>query len=367
MKSVKERKIIADRGSVLPFLTCRWLKVNDVATDIETFEKTLPATEKPFEGLQLEGVSTDATKSEALMPKVGTYGISAAVDQKNRTEANVAYDMEPHDGEVQSLHFVLDAKHPHLTDRLNLRIPVGHCATLVLDVTAEEGVPTQRNGVLRIEVEEDADLQVVLLNRLSRETKSNQSIAFSIADGGKLRVAHVEMGGARTNYNLSGDLYGVDSYFEEYVAYLTQYEEALDLFYNVRFHGLYSKGLIRANGALFDQSHKSFRGTLDFLKGARGAVGDEEEVAILMNDEAHSVAVPVLLCHEDAVQGNHATSAGRVDEELLFYLMSRGLSRKEAEGMVVESRMAEALDRIPDLALRNKVRNAVHDRLMRRG
>ena len=62
MKSVKERKIIADRGSVLPFLTCRWLKVNDVATDIETFEKTLPATEKPFEGLQLEGVSTDATK-----------------------------------------------------------------------------------------------------------------------------------------------------------------------------------------------------------------------------------------------------------------------------------------------------------------
>ena len=59
MKSVKERKIIADRGSVLPFLTCRWLKVNDVATDIETFEKTLPATEKPFEGLQLEGVSTD--------------------------------------------------------------------------------------------------------------------------------------------------------------------------------------------------------------------------------------------------------------------------------------------------------------------
>ena len=85
-----------------------------------------------------------------------------------------------------------------------------------------------------------------------------------------------------------------------------------------------------------------------------------------MSDDARSVAVPILLCHEDAVEGNHATSAGRVDEELLFYLMSRGLSRQEAEGMIVESRMAETLDRIPDAALREKIRQAIHDRLMKR-
>lgn len=369
-KEIRKTNIQQDRGSELPARTCRWLKVNDVPTQIEDYPETMP-----FEGLTTEGF-TDARmaeKKEQEKTDVDStedahdlQGISTEIAAKNAQEANVSYSWAVEDGAVQTLHFALSKENPVLQDRLQLRVPCGHCATVVLDVESDEDTEVARNGMLDIAVEEDADLQLVLINRLNRNAISNQRVAFTVADGGNLRVAHVELGGARTNYHLYGDLLGVEAKMEEYVAYLAQEQEKIDLFYHVRFHGLYTEGVIRADGALLDQAHKSFRGTLDFLEGARGAVGDEEEVTVLMSDEAHSVAVPILLCHEDAVEGNHATSAGRVDEEMLFYLMSRGLSRSEAEGMIVESRMAETLDRLPDPVLKENIRQAIHERLITR-
>lgn len=366
-----------DRGSELSARTNRWLKVNDVVTDIERYPAGLP-----YDGLTMHGDNSikygiDSEKTPDKSIKYGeysarrerysiNYGISKATETHNAKNANVYREWAIADGAKETLHFLVSEENPSLQDRLLLHVPCGHCATLILDVESEGNVLGTRNSVLDIDVEEDGELQLVLLNRLNSHCLSNQSVRFTVADGGILRIAHVEMGGARTNYNLNGDLLGVEAKMEEYVAYLTQGEEKLDLFYHVRFHGLYTEGIIRADGALFDQAYKSFRGTLDFLEGARGAVGDEEEVTVLMSDEAHSVAVPILLCHEDAVQGNHATSAGRVKEDLLFYLMSRGLTRSEAEGMIVESRMAETLDRVPDADLRLTIWKAIHDRLMKR-
>lgn len=366
----RKTDIREDRGSELPARTCRWLKVNDVPTQIEDYPAKMPFEGLTTEGLtdtrMAEGKAQEKTDVDSTEDAHDLQGISAEIATKNAQEANVSYSWTVEDGAMQTLHFVLSKENPVLQDRLRLRVPCGHCVTVVLDVESDDDVAAARNGMLDIVVEEDADLQLVLLNRLNAKTVSNQSVTFTVADGGNLGLAHVELGGARTNYHLSGDLVGVEARMEEYVAYLAQEKEKLDLFYHVRFHGLYTEGIIRADGALFDEAYKSFRGTLDFLEGARGAVGDEEEVTVLMSDDARSVAVPILLCHEDAVEGNHATSAGRVDEEMLFYLMSRGLSRQEAEGMIVESRMAETLDRIPDVALRENIRQAIHDRLMKR-
>lgn len=385
----RKNHICEERGSELPARTCRWLKVNDVATELERYPGFMP-----FDGLTVSGVEGDVeekgqaehnsikygiitpkqanksikygTKEAKEPPNSIKYGISKTAEILNRQDSNVLRDWSMTDGAEETLYFMVSEKNPSLQDRLTVHVPCGHCATLILHVESDETAKGSRNGVLHIEVEEDADLKLVLFNRLNKDCISNQSVSFTVADGGNLRIAHVEMGGARTNYHLSGDLEGVEAKMEEYVAYLAQEKEALDLFYHVRFHGLYTEGIIRADGALFDEAYKSFRGTLDFLEGARGAVGDEEEVTVLMSEKARSVAVPILLCHEDAVQGNHATSAGRVDEEMLFYLMSRGLSRQEAEGMIVESRMAQTLDRIPNVALRESIHQAIHDRLTKR-
>ena len=140
----------------------------------------------------------------------------------------------------------------------------------------------------------------------------------------------------------------------------------MDFFYNVAFFNHFTNGHIEANGALLDRAYKSFRDTLDFKEGSVGAVGGEEEFTLLLSEEAKSLAVPILLCHEDLVQANHAASNGKLDEDILFYLMSRGFPRSEAEGLIVESRMRPSLDRIPDEDLRESLKKVIHERIVNR-
>ena len=58
--------------------------------------------------------------------------------------------------------------------------------------------------------------------------------------------------------------------------------------------------------------------------------------------------IPVILCDEDDVEGNHGASIGRLDEESLFYMQSRGLSLEAAYELVAEARMENAIHSIMD-------------------
>lgn len=366
MNSVRETKTQRRGafGSVLPQLTNRWLQVNHVETEAAAYPP-----KRPFHGFSVNGTALAAAQ-DALPERLDAKwaengGISESLLAANR-DANVTMAYTPKAGETRMVHMALSAENPLLVDRSVIHVPTGVEATCVLDVEAADDAALYRNGSLWVDVEEDGLLHLVIVHRLNDATVNNMALGFSIADGGAIDLAHVEFAQGRTNYHVSGDLVGAESAFSEKVGYLVEGDAALDLFYDVRFHGLFSQGFVKADGALFDHSVKRFRGTLDFLEGARGAVGDETETAVLMSDDVRSIAVPLLLCHEEAVQGNHAASAGRLDENLVFYLMSRGLSRRDAEAMIIASRIVPTLDAIPDERLRDELQQAVYARMGRR-
>jgi len=68
-----------------------------------------------------------------------------------------------------------------------------------------------------------------------------------------------------------------------------------------------------------------------------------------------NLSVPVLLCAEDDVEGEHAASSGRPDDNMMFYMMSRGLSEQEAKKMLVEAAFSAILSKVPDMSLQNEI------------
>ena len=70
-----------------------------------------------------------------------------------------------------------------------------------------------------------------------------------------------------------------------------------------------------------------------------------------------------MLSHEDDVDGHHAVSVGKMDENKLFYLMSRGLDMAEAQRLVVEAAFNPVLDRIPDAELKQEIDEYLQRRL----
>ena len=120
---------------------------------------------------------------------------------------------------------------------------------------------------------------------------------------------------------------------------------------------------MQVRGTLIGKATKNFRGTLDFLEGTKGSVGRENEEVMLLDEGVRNRSVPIMLSHEDDVDGHHAVSVGRMDEAKLFYLMSRGLDMEEAKSLVVEASLRPVIDRIPDEKLRDEIDQYLKGRL----
>ena len=111
-------------------------------------------------------------------------------------------------------------------------------------------------------------------------------------------------------------------------------------------------------------SKKIFRGTLDFKRGCAGSVGDEGDFAIQLDPKTKNISLPLLLCTEDDVQGNHASSAGQLDQNTIYFLMSRGFTLEEARRIVVEALIRPIIDGM-DETIREEVLTAVREKLDR--
>ena len=107
---------------------------------------------------------------------------------------------------------------------------------------------------------------------------------------------------------------------------------------------------INPAGALKDDAQKIFRGTIDFKKGSAGSVGSEQETVLMLGDGVVNKTVPLILCAEENVVGNHGATIGELDEDTLFYFESRGISAAEAENIMARAAIERLARTIEDEA-----------------
>ena len=84
---------------------------------------------------------------------------------------------------------------------------------------------------------------------------------------------------------------------------------------------------------------------------------------MLLSNKAKSIALPMLLCSEEDVEGNHSTSSGKAGEKELFYIMSRGFEYKEAMKLLVKANFNKIIENIKDEDLKLKVLQEIDRKL----
>ena len=97
-----------------------------------------------------------------------------------------------------------------------------------------------------------------------------------------------------------------------------------------------TKSNVNVRAVLRGKSSFAFRGNVKIEKGAKGADAYLRSDVLLFDEAKMGDDTPALEILEPDVKAGHAATIGKVDEQMLFYLMSRGLSRKQAERMLVE-------------------------------
>ena len=194
------------------------------------------------------------------------------------------------------------------------------------------------------------------------EVSAAKKFKIVVEKSARVEFISVDLGQENFSAEIEIDLVGDDSSAEIDSVYFGDGERKLDFNYIIRQRGRRTDAKMNVRGALADKCDKIFRGTLDFLRGSSGSVGRELEEVIILSDGTRNRSVPLMLSHEDDVDGHHAVSVGRLDEEKIFYLMSRGLDKVEAERLIIEAAFNPVVEKIPD----EKIRAEIFDRLQRR-
>lgn len=99
--------------------------------------------------------------------------------------------------------------------------------------------------------------------------------------------------------------------------------------------------------ALTESAKVDIKGLVKVEQGAKGTKTWLAAHLLLLSDKAKGLAIPSLEILENDIKAGHATTVGRLDEMQLFYLMSRGLSKKQAKHLIVSGFLQEMIDQFP--------------------
>lgn len=212
------------------------------------------------------------------------------------------------------------------------------------------------------ELDKNANLKVSRLVSGLKGAKIFDQRHTVLSENAKADFTAAELGGENIYIHSFGRLEGDHSQMFERALYAGKGRQHLDFFYHIDHVGKKTKAEIDVKGALDDTSKKIFRGTLDFKKGCSGSVGDEGDYAIQLAPKTKNISLPLLLCTEDDVQGNHASSAGQLDENTIYFLMSRGFSLEEARRIVIEALIRPIIDQM-DESVREEVLRELREKL----
>lgn len=261
--------------------------------------------------------------------------------------------------------FELDEKQNALVDNVVIRAEEGVKATVVLKYkTKNDEVEAFHNGACTVKAKANSDLKVVILNLLNKKSDNFYSMNNKIEENANLEYIIADFGGNKTITNYYSNLIGNTSNNTVNTMYLGIDEQLLDLNYIAEVYGKKANIDIEVYGALKDYAKKNFKGTIDFKTGCKKAVGNENEYCMLLSKTAKSKALPMLLCSEDDVQGNHSNSAGKIDEDKLYYIMTRGISKKEAQKLIVKAKFNGVLEKIDSEELKQELIEEIDKRLI---
>lgn len=341
-----------------PVRTSRNFNINTI--DLKNI--TLPCKVKKYDNVSILNNDTKVTIDGFTSPINLNYGLgdelTALVKEKANNKLNIIIDSKTNKEIFVNYDLI---ENDTLIEDIEITANEGTKGTVVIKYYSSQNV--FHNGIVRINAKKDSILNIIVVNLLNADATNLLAIQANIAENAKVKFVSVDFGSKNSITNYYSNMFGDLAQNTVYGIYLGNGEQLLDLNYIAELRG--EKNLIKIDiqGALCDKAKKHFKGTIDFKTGSKKSVGDENESCMLLSDTAKSISLPMLLCSEEDVEGNHSSSAGKIDEKELFYVMTRGFSKKEAMKLMVKAKFNKILENISNQKLKEDILNQIDIRL----
>jgi len=190
----------------------------------------------------------------------------------------------------------------------------------------------------------------------------SDSIEVLLKDGAELHISHVQnlsqnvvhlsnkistchknsriywnigyFGGKKVRSRVHSVLLGEGSEAEDMEVLFGNKEQQFDVYSTLLHTGKNTTGRVLSNGVLKDKSVSIFKGMIKISEGAKNSNSFLGEHAMLLSKEAKAKAIPSLEIETNEVKATHSASVSQIEEDKIFYMMSRGLDEDDAKKMI---------------------------------
>lgn len=293
-------------------------------------------------------------------------GMGQQVTDWVKSQATDAHYVEVRAGQKREEPIVVTSMDTGVMVRAGAEATVVVCTDVQAGVTprvthSEQGTnrgntPTCTSAALvRIIVERDARVHVLEFVAADNDQQHIESVGIVADDRVHVDVHQYFLGAATTAAGLCCSLNGANARFDLTCRYLGRDNERLDINHVVRMRGRNGRSNLAESGVLDDHAKKALRATIDLVHGSSGSQGSELENVLVLSDDVTNKTMPVILCDEDDVAGNHGATIGSVGPEQIQYLANRGLTLQETEELYVRALFDEAIIAAPTPEVRAAV------------
>ncbi len=218
-------------------------------------------------------------------------------------------------------------------------------------------------GIVEIYVGQDANLRFVELQSWGRHVWNFSHERARVDRGGSLDWIFGAVGSRLTKNFSDLDLVGEGAQGRMSGFYFTDGTQHLDHDTQQNHMAPHCTSDLLFKGALKGKSRSVWQGMIYVAPGAQKTDGYQANRNLVLDDQARADSIPGLEILADDVRCTHGATVGKLEQEPLFYLKSRGIPRKEAEQLVVEGFFDPIMQRIPFEGVRERFQQAIHIKL----
>lgn len=341
-----------------PVRTARNFKINNI--QLENIE--IPNEIVEFKNVEIIKQNSNIDQEVSNKPLV--YGTGKILEENVSNNANSKIRIETGNNKLtENIEIIYTFDDDNINLINEIEINAEGKSNIIIKYKSNTAKTCFHNGIIKVNLKENATANITIINLLNDESINIESFENTLDSNSKLNYIIIDIGGKTSISNYYSNLIGENSDNDLRTIYVGKDNQIKDINYITEVRGKKANVNMDVQGAIQGNCKKHFKGTIDFKKGSKKSKGNENEYCMLLSDSAKSISLPMLLCSEEDVEGNHGVASGKVNTDELFYIMSRGFEYKDAVKLIVRANFNEIIDRIIDEDTKNEVINEIDRRL----
>lgn len=214
-------------------------------------------------------------------------------------------------------------------------------------------------NVVEIYAEDDAQVRYIQLQDWGRNMWSFNTQRSNCAQDAQVNSLNVALGGKFSRSNITGMLNGAGSLVEMLGIYFADENQHIDHLTRQEHVSPYATSDLLIKGALKDRSRTVYSGLIKVHPHAQRTDAYQSNRNLVLSRNARADTIPNLEIGANDVRCTHGATVSQVEEEYIFYLMSRGINRTEAVKLIVDGFFDEVIERVPVDEVQEFVRKAI--------